>query len=44
MQAAETKDKKYQKRKTVLKRIVANIMMGNDSAWSADDDIFIFTC
>ena len=31
MQAAETKDKKYVKRKTVLKKIVANITMGNDS-------------
>lgn len=30
LQAAETKDKKYQKRKTVLKKIVANITMGND--------------
>ena len=32
LQAAETKDKKYTKRKTVLKKIVANITMGNDSA------------
>lgn len=31
LQAAEAKDKKYVKRKTVLKRIVANITMGNDS-------------
>jgi hypothetical protein len=31
LQAAETKDKKYLKRKTVLKKIVANITMGNDS-------------
>ena len=31
LQAAETKDKKFTKRKTVLKRIVANITMGNDS-------------
>ncbi|KAI6039036.1 adaptin N terminal region-domain-containing protein [Pisolithus marmoratus] len=30
LQAAESKDKKYQKRKTVLKKIVANITMGND--------------
>ncbi|KAH7916044.1 adaptin N terminal region-domain-containing protein [Hygrophoropsis aurantiaca] len=30
LQAAETKDKKYQKRKTVLKKVVANITMGND--------------
>ncbi|KIK95885.1 hypothetical protein PAXRUDRAFT_826547 [Paxillus rubicundulus Ve08.2h10] len=30
LQAAETKDKKFQKRKTVLKKIVANITMGND--------------
>ncbi|KIM65209.1 hypothetical protein SCLCIDRAFT_113025 [Scleroderma citrinum Foug A] len=30
LQAAETKDKKYQKRKTVLKKIVANITMGTD--------------
>ncbi|KAL4067586.1 adaptin N terminal region-domain-containing protein [Scleroderma yunnanense] len=30
LQAAETKDKKYQKRKTILKKIVANITMGND--------------
>lgn len=30
LQAAETKDKKYVKRKTVLKKIVANITMGND--------------
>ena len=32
LQAAETKDKKYTKRKTVLKKIVANITMGNDSS------------
>jgi AP-2 complex subunit beta-1 len=31
LQAAETKDKKFVKRKTVLKKIVANITMGNDS-------------
>jgi AP-2 complex subunit beta-1 len=31
LQAAETKDKKFTKRKMVLKRIVANITMGNDS-------------
>ncbi|KAJ3485671.1 hypothetical protein NLI96_g4792 [Meripilus lineatus] len=30
LQAAESKDKKYTKRKTVLKKIVANITMGND--------------
>ncbi|GJE87205.1 adaptor protein complex beta subunit [Phanerochaete sordida] len=30
LQAAESKDKKFQKRKTVLKKIVANITMGND--------------
>ncbi|GLB34995.1 putative adaptins are components of the adaptor complexes which link clathrin to receptors in coated vesicles [Lyophyllum shimeji] len=30
LQAAETKDKKYVKRKTALKKIVANITMGND--------------
>lgn len=30
LQAAESKDKKYVKRKTVLKKIVANITMGND--------------
>ncbi|KAA1469495.1 Adaptor protein complex beta subunit [Dentipellis sp. KUC8613] len=30
LQAAETKDKKFLKRKTVLKKIVANITMGND--------------
>ncbi|ETW86030.1 hypothetical protein HETIRDRAFT_380250 [Heterobasidion irregulare TC 32-1] len=30
LQAAETKDKKFTKRKTVLKKIVANITMGND--------------
>ncbi|KAI0306363.1 Adaptor protein complex beta subunit [Multifurca ochricompacta] len=30
LQAAETKDKKYTKRKTILKKIVANITMGND--------------
>ncbi|KAK7054933.1 hypothetical protein VNI00_003396 [Paramarasmius palmivorus] len=30
LQAAETKDKKYVKRKTVLKKIVANITMGTD--------------
>jgi AP-2 complex subunit beta-1 len=29
--AAETKDKKFVKRKTVLKKIVANITLGNDS-------------
>jgi AP-2 complex subunit beta-1 len=32
LQAAETKDKKYTKRKTILKKIVANITMGNDSS------------
>lgn len=32
LHAAEAKDKKFQKRKTVLKKIVANITMGNDSA------------
>lgn len=32
LQAAESKDKKFTKRKTVLKKIVANITMGNDSA------------
>lgn len=31
--AAESKDKKFIKRKTVLKKIVANITMGNDSAY-----------
>ncbi|CAL1704845.1 unnamed protein product [Somion occarium] len=30
LQAAEAKDKKFTKRKTVLKKIVANITMGND--------------
>ncbi|KZT11372.1 Adaptor protein complex beta subunit [Laetiporus sulphureus 93-53] len=30
LQAAESKDKKFTKRKTVLKKIVANITMGND--------------
>ncbi|CDO68347.1 hypothetical protein BN946_scf184799.g74 [Trametes cinnabarina] len=30
LEAAESKDKKYTKRKTVLKKIVANITMGND--------------
>ncbi|KAI0046108.1 Adaptor protein complex beta subunit [Auriscalpium vulgare] len=30
LQAAETKDKKFTKRKIVLKKIVANITMGND--------------
>ncbi|TFK42623.1 adaptin N terminal region-domain-containing protein [Crucibulum laeve] len=30
LQAAETKDKKYVKRKIALKKIVANITMGND--------------
>src|SRR5882762_1245372 len=33
LQAAETKDKKFTKRKTVLKKIVANITMGNDSLY-----------
>ena len=32
IEAAESKDKKFVKRKTVLKKIVANITMGNDSA------------
>jgi hypothetical protein len=31
LQAAETKDKKFVKRKIALKKIVANITMGNDS-------------
>ncbi|KAF9532938.1 Adaptor protein complex beta subunit [Crepidotus variabilis] len=30
LQAAESKDKKFIKRKTVLKKVVANITMGND--------------
>ncbi|KAL5490474.1 hypothetical protein ACEPAI_5307 [Sanghuangporus weigelae] len=30
LHAAEAKDKKFQKRRTVLKKIVANITMGND--------------
>ncbi|KDQ60871.1 hypothetical protein JAAARDRAFT_124533 [Jaapia argillacea MUCL 33604] len=30
LQAAEAKDKKFMKRRTVLKKIVANITMGND--------------
>ncbi|KAJ3537385.1 hypothetical protein NM688_g6700 [Phlebia brevispora] len=30
LQAAESKDRKFTKRKTVLKKIVANITMGND--------------
>ena len=34
LQAAESKDKKFVKRKTVLKKIVANITMGNDSEYS----------
>ena len=34
LEAAETKDKKFTKRKTVLKKIVANITMGNDSEYS----------
>jgi hypothetical protein len=34
LQAAETKDKKFVKRKTVLKKVVANITMGNDSWFS----------
>ena len=33
LEAAESKDKKFAKRKTVLKKIVANITMGNDSAY-----------
>lgn len=33
LHAAEAKDKKFVKRKTVLKKIVANITMGNDSAF-----------
>ena len=35
LQAAETKDKKYVKRKIVLKKIVANITMGNDSRYTS---------
>lgn len=31
LQDAESKDKKFVKRKTALKKIVANITMGNDS-------------
>ena len=31
LKEAEAKDKKFVKRKTVLKKIVANITMGNDS-------------
>ena len=33
LQAAETRDKKFTKRKTILKKIVANITMGNDSSY-----------
>lgn len=36
LHAAETKDKKFTKRKTVLKKIVANITMGNDSEYVAE--------
>jgi hypothetical protein len=36
-EAAKGKDKKFAKRKTVLKKIVANITMGNDS-------MFMFYC
>lgn len=31
--AAKGKDKKFAKRKVVLKKIVANITMGNDSSY-----------
>jgi AP-2 complex subunit beta-1 len=31
LKEAETKDKKFVKRKVILKKIVANITMGNDS-------------
>ncbi|KAG5353950.1 hypothetical protein C0989_011438 [Termitomyces sp. Mn162] len=34
LQAAETKDRKFLKRKTALKKIVANITMGNDSRYN----------
>jgi AP-2 complex subunit beta-1 len=34
LHAAESKDKKFTKRKTVLKKIVANITMGNDSPYA----------
>ena len=37
LEAAETKDKKFTKRKTVLKKIVANITMGNDSECFTSD-------
>ena len=37
LQAAESKDKKFQKRKIVLKKIVANITMGNDSPCALSD-------
>lgn len=37
LQAAESKDKKFVKRKTVLKKIVANITMGNDSPCALPD-------
>ena len=33
LEAAESKDKKFTKRKTVLKKVVANITMGNDSVY-----------
>jgi AP-2 complex subunit beta-1 len=32
LQAADKRDKGYAKKKTVLKKIVANMTMGNDSA------------
>ena len=35
LHAAEAKDKKFQKRRTVLKKIVANITMGNDSWYTS---------
>ncbi|KAG6818152.1 hypothetical protein H0H87_000057 [Tephrocybe sp. NHM501043] len=38
LQAAETKDKKFLKRKTALKKIVANITMGNDSWYTFSSD------
>ena len=37
LHAAEAKDKKFVKRKTVLKKIVANITMGNDSPCALPD-------
>ena len=44
LEAAESKDKKFTKRKTVLKKVVANITMGNDALYCRQRDVALMGC